>query len=107
MIEIVNADGILNDVSPESAVDSESNSAVRKNDGVIKFVWNPSNVNQSGDFKEFARLSYLWEHNPVLLLYFSEGVCLQISQNNGDKVLYSPGSTIKYNTDEDTFEGGI
>ena len=51
-------------------------------------------------FKEFARLSYLWEHNPVLLLYFSEGVCLQISQNNGDKVLYSPGSTIKYNADE-------
>ena len=60
MIEIVNADGILNGVSPESAADSESNSAVRKNNGVIEFTWNPSNVNQSGDFKEFARLSYLW-----------------------------------------------
>lgn len=107
MIEIVNADGILNGVSSESAADSESNSAVRKNDDIIEFIWNPSNVNQSGDFKEFARLSYLLEHNPVLLLYFSEGVCLQISQNNGDKVLYSPGSTIKYNADEDTFEGGI
>lgn len=30
MIEIVNADGILNGVSSESAADSESNSAVRK-----------------------------------------------------------------------------